>query len=150
MTMSKNEYGLTDKQEEFAQQYVLLGYGIAAYEAAYNTSNMSRASCAVQASVLMKNPLIKARIAILKAELKDAMQVDQSFVASGYIKMMKECAESGDKKNYLKAADQLVKLLGMNAPDKLELGASGGFNINIVNPLKNNNLDNGLTGELQK
>lgn len=59
---SRNEHGLTSKQEQFCQQVALGATYVAAYHAAYDTSSTKPASVRVLASREADKPHINARI----------------------------------------------------------------------------------------
>ena len=59
---------LTPKREKFAQAYVELDCGAAAYREAFSTKNMSDKSVWEHASRLLKDVKVRARVEELKAE----------------------------------------------------------------------------------
>ena len=59
---------LTPKREKFAQSYVELDCGAAAYREAFSTKNMSDKSVWEHASRLLKDVKVRARVEELKAE----------------------------------------------------------------------------------
>ncbi len=59
---------LTPKREKFAQAYVELDCGAAAYREAFTTKNMSDKSVWEHASRLLKDVKVRARVEELKAE----------------------------------------------------------------------------------
>lgn len=65
--MATNEHGLTPKQEAFCLAYVECNVAKEAYQHAYNASRMTDQSISNNASLLLKNPLVAARVAALRA-----------------------------------------------------------------------------------
>jgi phage terminase small subunit len=131
-----NQYNLTPKQEAFAQAFVTLGIASEAYKQAYDAEAMNDNSVRVEACLLLKNENVAARVKMLQNDAKEALQITREMIAS---KMFDIMSNTKDEKTAIKAGESLSKLMGLNEPDKLDLGG-GGFSINIVNP--NNTLTN--------
>jgi len=67
---TKNDAGLTAKQERFARAYVEGGKASEAYRAAYEASKMKPATVWTEASLLLGNPKVAARVERLNAEIE--------------------------------------------------------------------------------
>lgn len=78
---------LTDKQEHFCQQFLILGNKSEAYRAAFNTSNMKPATVNRAAKELYDNPKITARIKELQEERRERNQVDADYVLQRLIEI---------------------------------------------------------------
>lgn len=75
---------LTDKQEAFAQEYVKnKGNASAAYRHAYDAENMKPESIWSEASILLKNPGVSARIEELKQEAAAKYEITMEEVVDG-------------------------------------------------------------------
>lgn len=66
---------LTMKQERFAQAYVELGEGAAAYRAVYDAKKMKDKTVWERASVLLKNSKVAARVEELKAAIRQKHEI---------------------------------------------------------------------------
>lgn len=128
----RNEYGLTPKQEAFAQAFIDLGVASHAYKKAYNTENMEYTTIKREAHELVKHPAVSARIKMLRDEAKEDIQITREMIAS---KMYDIMSNTKDEKTAIKAGESLSKLMGLNEPDKLDFNG-GGFNINIIKPFQ--------------
>lgn len=126
----KNEFGLTPKQEAFAQAFVDLGVASQAYRSAYDAEGMNDNTVKKEACLLLQNEDVAKRVAELRNEAKEALQITREMIAS---KMFDIMTKTQDEKTAIKAGESLSKLLGLNEPDKIDVGGTG-FSINIVNP----------------
>lgn len=72
---------LTKNQEEFCKKYVELGDQSAAYAASYKASNMSKKTINEEASRLMRNPNVTARVEELEAIAKKVADKKFSITA---------------------------------------------------------------------
>lgn len=135
---------LTDKQERFAQLVVKYGNQSKAYREAYDVKETTKeTSINVSASKLTNDPNIMLRIEELRAEDKKTHKIDRDFIINGYLEIindtnhvfkladlknadsdaskrfykLKELTSNADK---IRAMEQLTKMLGLNAPDKIE------------------------------
>ena len=130
MGATKDENGLTPKMEAYAQAFVKLGIASDAYKEAYDASGMKDGTIYTEASLLLKNPAVKARVKELQNDAKEALQISREMIAN---KMLDIMNKTKDEKTALKAGESLSKLLGLSEPDRIDIG-SGGFSINIINP----------------
>ena len=80
MTMAKNSRGLTPKQEKFCQCYVDTGIASEAYRMAYNCANMQPSTVWEQASRLLSDGKVAARIEAIIEEQAEQSKVDRQKV----------------------------------------------------------------------
>lgn len=78
--MQRNKYGMTPKQEKFAQQVCKLNDDGAAYRASFDAGNMKQITVAARSWELRQNPKIAARIALLQKEAADRAGVEATDV----------------------------------------------------------------------
>lgn len=135
---------LTDKEEKYSQLVVKLGNKTEALKQSYNCSNMTDKTINEKASRLSNSDKISTRIEELRAEGKERNKIDVDFITQGLLKiindvdytidlaklksedkaevkkfyMMKEVNTGTDK---LRAYDMLLKMYGLNQPDKLDI-----------------------------
>lgn len=137
--------GLTDKQERFAQLVVKYGNQSKAYREAYDVKESTKeTSINVSASKLMTDPNIMLRVNDLRKEEKQEHKIDREFIINGYLQIindtdhvfkladlknsdsdaskrfykLKELTSNADK---IRAMENLAKMLGMNAPKKIDV-----------------------------
>ena len=136
---------LTDKQERFCQLVVKYGNQSKAYREAYDVKESTKqTTCDVNASKMMSDTNILQRVEELRTNEKKAHKIDRDFIINellGVINdvnytvdlaklksgepaevkkfyMMKEVTTNTDR---LRAIDMLNKMLGFNAPTKVEV-----------------------------
>ena len=119
---------LTIKQAAFARAYIELGSPSEAYKAAFNASKMGAPSIAVEATRLLANPKVALKIAELQAEAQAAHQITvASLVAE--LEEARAAALGQDKPQASAAVAATMgkaKLLGLEAPAKVDLSSSDG------------------------
>jgi len=71
MGRSTNEYGLTQKQENFAQAFIELGSASDAYRSAYKCGNMKDATIHRKAKEVLDNGKVSARVGQLREESRE-------------------------------------------------------------------------------
>jgi phage terminase small subunit len=71
MAAKKNEFGLTDKQEKFAQEYIRCKNASQAYRNSYNAGTMSDNVIHVKACEVLKTGNVAVRINELRGEIKE-------------------------------------------------------------------------------
>jgi len=135
---------LTDKQERFSQLVVKYGNQSKAYREAYDVSGTTSDKVIHnEASKLMTNHDVTIRVEELREAGKERNKIDIDFITQGLLKiindvdytidlaklksedkvevkkfyMMKEVNTGTDK---LRAYDMLIKMYGLNTPDKIE------------------------------
>lgn len=120
---------LTQKQEAFARFYVELGNASEAYRRAYNAENMGQPSIAVEACNLLSEPKIALMVQSLKEEIREQFKM----TAADLIRELEEARAAALHQEKPQAAAMVAatmgkaKILGLEAPSKLELtGANGG------------------------
>lgn len=67
---TRNDHGLTVKQERFAQAYVRTGKASEAYRESYDAGKMKPATVWTEASLLLDNPKVAQRVERLNAEIE--------------------------------------------------------------------------------
>jgi hypothetical protein len=136
---------LTDKQERFSQLVVKYGNQSKAYREAYDVKEGTKeTSINVSASKLMADPNIMLRANELRREEKQEHKIDREFIIKGYLEIINdtnhvfkladlENADSDASKRFYKlkeltsnadkirAMENLAKMLGMNAPKKIDV-----------------------------
>ena len=70
MAAKKNEFGLTDKQEKFAQEYIRCKNASEAYRNSYNAGKMSNNVIHVKACEVLNSGNVAVRIKELRGEIK--------------------------------------------------------------------------------
>lgn len=137
--------GLTDKQERFSQLVVKYGNQSKAYREAYDVSEGTKDETVhKRASELMSYGYVSGRVEILREEGRQEHKIDRDSIALGLLKiindvdytvdlaklksgeatevkkfyMMKEVNTVTDK---LRAYDMLMKMYGLNAPEKIDV-----------------------------
>ena len=134
---------LTDKEESYSQLVVKLGNKSEALRQSYDCSGMSDKTINEKASKLSKKDNISTRIEELREEEKKAHKIDRDFIINGYLEIindtnhvfkladlknadtdaskrfykLKELTSNTDK---IRAMESLAKMLGLNAPEKVE------------------------------
>lgn len=119
--MSKNpETGLTGREEKFCQEYSINGGNAsAAYRAAYSFQNMKEGTINTKACLMTQKAKIRKRLVELQKPVAEKYNITREFLTE---KVMKVVIDSEGKKKIkspevlLRAADQLAKLHGLNAP----------------------------------
>ena len=136
---------LTDKQEKFSQLVVKYGNQSKAYREAYDVKEDTKDSSITEhASRLMTDVNVASRVKELREAGKKRNKIDIDFITQGLLKiindvdytidlaklksedkaevkkfyMMKEVNTGTDK---LRAYDMLIKMYGLNQPDKLDI-----------------------------
>jgi phage terminase small subunit len=71
MVAKKNEFGLTEKQEKFAQEYIRCKNASQAYRNSYNAGTMSDNVINVKACEVLKNGNVAVRVNELRGEIKE-------------------------------------------------------------------------------
>ncbi len=121
---------LNDKQKKFCEEY-MLDYN--ATQAAIRALYSEKTARQTGYEILTK-PYIKAYI----AELQNKMSELSGITTLGNILKLKEIAQSSiDSKNVkvieqIKATEVLNKMLGLNAPDALDINDSRDITIKVV------------------
>lgn len=130
----KNEFGLTQKQENFCLEYIKCGIGYQAFKKAFpNSQKWKDNSVYCQVSKLMKNPKIKQRLEILQNEQKKGVQeqiiLNKTKILQEIVKTYNETVQNGQSERA-----STVKLLElMSKISKLIGDTTINNNINIQN-----------------
>ena len=135
---------LTVKQEKFANLYVELGNASEAYRQAYNVGeDTTDESVRVLAYRVINTANVRLRVCELQNELGEQFKIRQGYVIAQLLSVINDVnytvdlaklqkADSDETKRFyklkevttntdkLRAIDMLTKMLGLNAPDKIE------------------------------
>jgi phage terminase small subunit len=120
---------LTPKQEGFCRDYIETGNATEAYRRNYNCSNMKTESISRKAKELYDNVKITARLKELRAKLEDEFIISKKDLVEHLIKVKDEAliariGANGDERidysSSIKAVTQVSKMLGYDAPTKIE------------------------------
>lgn len=120
---------LTPKQEKFVQGIVDGKTQTDAYKSAYNTAKMSDSSIYQEASRLMGNPQISARINELRQRIEDASIMSAKDRAKWLTETINHVDVSMPDK--LKALDILNKMTGEYV-QKVQAGVSQEIEVNVT------------------
>jgi len=146
--MEKNEHGLTDKQEKFAQLYVELGNGSEAYRQSHDTENMKAETIHNETYVLKNKKIVADRILSIRKELASQFLKTKEELMKDLIDILDMTKFSEKEKNTaIKAIEVLNKMNGFNDPEQVEvkqdinIGFGGMENLEIDNGEDNNQED---------
>lgn len=115
---------LSAKQEQFCREYLVdLNATQAAIRAGYSAKTAQE-----QASRLLSNAMVAARVAELKAKRAEKADRTAQDVLNDIIAVTAQARDEGDLKTALKGLELQGKHLGMFT-DKLQTEHSGGINI---------------------
>jgi hypothetical protein len=140
--MAKEEW--TDKKEKYSQLVVKLGNKSEALRQSYDCSNMTDKTINEKASKLSKEVKVSTRIEEIRLQEKQEHKIDREFIIKGYLEIINdtnhvfkladlENADSDASKRFYKlkeltsnadkirAMENLAKMLGMNAPKKIDV-----------------------------
>lgn len=120
---------MTPKQEAFARAYVETGNASEAYRRSYAAENMKREGIAVEACKLLDNPNVAQMVEALKEEVlqRHRLTVDDLLSELEEARMAAYNQEKPQAGAMVAASMGKAKLLGLEAPSKLELtGQNGG------------------------
>ena len=127
--MAAEKTDLTPKQEAFAQAFVQTSNASEAYRLSYDAENMKPESVHRAAKEVYDNPKVAARI----SELRDEMVERHRLTVDDLIRELEEARAAALHQEKPQAAAMVAatmgkaKILGLEAPSKLELtGANGG------------------------
>jgi phage terminase small subunit len=105
-------YSITPKQERFAQAYVETGYASTAYKRAYNADNMRESAVYCEASKLLDNPKVAARVQQIQDQHKRHWVVDRDKLTEMFMQAYELAVQKGDPAGITAAADKLGRLHG--------------------------------------
>ena len=119
---------LTPKQEAFARAYVETGNASEAYRRAYDAENMKQAVIAVKASELLTNGNVKVMVDNLKEEAlqRHRVTVDDLLRELEEARLAAYQQEKPQAAAMVAASMGKAKLLGLEAPSKVDLSNSDG------------------------
>lgn len=113
MAGAKNEHGLTAKQEAFCHEYLKERNATAAYRAVYNAEKMTDKSCWEQASRLLSNDKVSARISQIRAKTERKMEIDINWGVERLLRIAEAAEASGQHSAAAQATTNALKLLGL-------------------------------------
>lgn len=126
MGQTKNQYGLTPKQEIFAQEKARGADSVDAYEAAGYNPGATRKTHRENACRLAKHPNVMARIRQLQEAVENQAILSIEQIQASLTEMALDDANSKNVK--LKALDQLAKTKGAYS-DNVNVHAIGALSI---------------------
>lgn len=146
MARAKNEYGLTQQQELFVQEYIKSGIAYKAFLVAYpNSKNWQRDSVDNKAYQLLKKDEIQARIATYNKEiestLKDSTKLNQHKLLEAALEILEDTRHTPSQ--YANAINVLKLLYSQQG-----MMPSAGAQINIQNNIQNNTVVGEVTDYL--
>lgn len=130
---------LNKKQLAFVDEYFRCGFnGTQAYLAVYRGATEKTA--VTNASRLLTNANVKSEIDKRHQELTAKSKIDREYLLKEYLELLESCKKEGvdgvgtikDRTNWARALAQVSKLLGLDAPEKIE--HSGTINLRAVVP----------------
>lgn len=117
---------LTPKEEKFAQLYITLGNASEAYRQSYNAEKMKEKTIWEKASLLLKKDNVRARINELQAEQAKVFRKTREDVISDLNDIIDSYKKNGKfTQHTLKAIQELNKMMGWYAADKLDITSGG-------------------------
>lgn len=105
------ESGLTLKQAMFTQQFMLHGNATLAYERAFNTKNMKRATITREAHELKKNPKVAARIVELVEVYIKRQDIDPELIKGMLLNEARTAGSDSARVSSLKVLAQTEQML---------------------------------------
>lgn len=126
-----NEYGLTQAQECFLQNYLKTSNGYQSYLIAYpSAKNWKRSSVDVQVSKLLDNDKINQRIAehnrTVESALQESTKLNKRKILNEIIELQQQCKEAGQGQagvnlQALKLLSQIAGLLQDNTQVNIQV-----------------------------
>lgn len=123
-----NEYGLTQGQETFLQEYIKTSNGYKSYLVAYpNSKNWKRASVDRKVSALLDNDKIQTRIAEHNAKINSTLEksivLNKRKILNEIIELQQNCKASGQGQAgiSLQALKLLSQIAGLLTENKTEV-----------------------------
>ena len=108
---------LTPKQEKFAQEVASGKSQADAYRAAFNCAKSNPETVQANASRLMANSTVAARVEKLKAELAEKSLLKREYSVNVLAEIAKAAEKDADR---VRAVSELNKMHGFEAPQKVE------------------------------
>ena len=143
---------LTPKQEKFANLYIELGNASEAYRQSYDAGKMGADTIKNNASVLLKHKGVNDYITITRGKLQEKHNITKESILKGLMSIVedynefKEFAKNPNNIASMKKAEVLAgfasapsaisaykqasKMLGFDAPEKIEVDHNVTININ--------------------
>jgi len=113
---------LTSKQKAFADAYLAGATGSDSYRTAYNTKGNNRA-VARKAVTLLTNPKVIAYLDQMRAELKKSTILDKQKSLERLTGIAQN--DKATHRDQIAAVKQLSRMLGFDAPQKIEAKVEG-------------------------
>jgi hypothetical protein len=134
-----NEFGLTQAQEIFLQEYIKCANGYKSYLVAYpNSKNWKRASVDRKVSDLLNNDKIQARITEHNQKVNSALEkstiLNKRKILNEIIELQQGIkADKGQTNVNLQALKLLSQIAGMLQENKTEVNINNNNNIAVQN-----------------
>ena len=126
MAQAKNQYGLTPKEEIFAQEKAKGATNLDAYEAAGYNPGANRKTHKDNGYKVAKRPLVMARIKQLQEAVDNQAILSVEQIQANLTEIALD--DNNSKNVKLKALDQLAKTKGAYS-DNVNVHASGGLTL---------------------
>lgn len=120
------EATLTIKQETFAQKYIETGVASEAYRIAYDTENMMAKTVWEEASRLLADPKVSARVKELKALHQERHEITVDSITQELIEDRQFAREQGQAAAAISATVHKAKLHGLMVDKQEVTGKDGG------------------------
>lgn len=112
--MESKGKGLTTKQENYCQEFVIHGNKTAAYKKAYNSENMKPSTINQKACLLAKQDNVKARITQLEEEKRERNRVTVDDLVQDLVSMIRaDTSQMFNDDGTLKSIHDIPKELRM-------------------------------------
>ena len=123
MAATKNEHGLTAKQEAFARVYFECGNAVEAYRQSYDVADNARDPwIRVEACQLLDNPCITLRLEALRKEAEKLSIYGLSQALSEYEEARQLALQTGQAGAAVSAVTGKAKLFGLEKPTRMAIG----------------------------
>jgi phage terminase small subunit len=124
---------LNTNHQKFIDEYFKQNFnGSAAYSIVY--PNCSLESLAANASRLLSNVNVQIELTKRFKELQKRNEIEIDVIIDKVKSLIERCEADDDRKNLVKAIDQLSKLIGAYKPRQVEHINQQPLQINIINP----------------
>lgn len=107
--------GLSPKEEDFCQQYVILKIGKSAYKIAYPKANDSTAE--VESCKFLRKPKIIKRIKQIRAKIAEKLDLTNEDIALDFVELRESSKNAQDRANWNRANENLAKHIGFYERD---------------------------------
>jgi len=104
---------LTQKQQDFCQRFIETGCASKAYRSAYDAQNMQASTINEEASRLLGNPKIAARISEMQTAHRERHDLSVDMLTRMLLQDRELAREKGQAGASVRAASELAKLHGL-------------------------------------